>query len=82
LISPSGVIYYKNGGELIYNYNTDKLSNMTVDAPEIIKNSMKRYQWHVLDNISKMLKGEIQYSLCYGDDALETIKLIKRIINK
>jgi len=81
LISPSGIIHYQNGGQLIHSFKFNNEEKKIDDIPEIIPNDMKKYQWHVLNNISVMLKGVEQYSLCNAAEALETLKLIKSIIN-
>ena len=81
LVSSSGIINYQNGGELIQISLFDIKSSKIEDFPETILTGMKSYQWHVMNNISEMMKGNNSYSLCNSDDALATIKLINKIIN-
>ena len=81
LVSASGIIDYQNGGELIQISSFDIKSNKINDFAETIQTGMKSYQLQVMNNISEMMKGKTSYSLCSADDALETIKLINKIIN-
>ncbi len=81
LISPSGIIHYQNGGELIHSFAFNKISNTKEDQLETIQTGMNSYQWYVMNNISEMINGNNSYSLCNANDALETIKLINTIIN-
>jgi hypothetical protein len=81
LVSPSGIILYQNGGELIQHLAFNKLSNTLEELPEVIQSGMRCYQWHVLNNISEMLDCKNSFALCDGNEALETIRVINTIFN-
>jgi len=85
LLSPSGRLRYEIGGEYITwqsivpdpsfpDYSVLK------NPPEIIPNSMHLYQWHVVDQLSKVLSGQ-NASICSGEEALRTLENMKQIIN-
>tara|TARA_B100001250_G_C19808350_1_gene794503 strand:- start:200 stop:1168 length:969 start_codon:yes stop_codon:yes gene_type:complete len=84
IISASGRIFYDRGGEHIQwqsTINDSKFNEYTIleSEPEIIKNNMNCYQYSVIENLFKMLQGK-DSSICTGIDALETQKVIHRIL--
>ena len=85
LLSPSGRLRYEKGGEYISWQATQSdasFSGYTIlkDQPEIIPNSMDRYQWHVTDQLANALAGQ-STSLCSGKEALTTLEYMNQIIN-
>jgi predicted dehydrogenase len=86
LLAQSGRLRYEKGGEHITweNIYNDPLFdgyNILKDPPEIIPNSMNRYQWNVLDNLSRAMVGK-DASICTGREALKTLEYMTKIINK
>jgi predicted dehydrogenase len=86
LLSPSGRLRYENSGELIRWEATQTDPNfpgysMLKKEPEIITNGMDRYQWHVTDQLAKLISGEPS-SLCTGKEALLTLESMHQTINK
>ena len=85
MISPSGRMLYDRGGELIQWHSIiddPKFNGYTIlkSDPEIIKNGMNRYQYHVAEQLSLMLEGK-EAALCSGSEALETQEVIQKILN-
>lgn len=85
LLSPSGRLRYENGGEYIewQNINLDsRFPDYSVlrYPPEIIPNSMYKYQWHVADQLAKALSGQAA-SICIGGEALTTLEYMNQIVN-
>lgn len=76
LMSPSGKLSYQNGGSLISWTDAAKGG-----ATEIIPNEIYKYQWNVLNNLSKMLSGSKDFFLCDGYQALDTLTVMNNIIN-
>ncbi len=86
LSSPSGSLFYNNGGKNIEFQAAPILSNFTENKTiqknkENISNSMDIYQWHVYDNIYKYLSG-YKTTLCTGLKALEILRGIDLIIKQ
>lgn len=86
LISPSGRLFYDKGGKLI------TWSKAQLDAnfigykslhypPEIIENDMNFYQLNVIKNIENFFMGRPCF-LCTGEEALETIIAMSKIISE
>ena len=85
IISSTGRILYDRGGELIQwqaTFDDPEFNGYTIlkPEPEIIKNGMDRYQYHVAEQLFLMLEGK-DASLCSGADALETHEAIHEILN-
>lgn len=85
LLSRSGRLRYEKGGELITWQGTHadpSFPGYTVlkDLPEIIPNSMDRYQWHVAEQLSRALSGKTA-SICSGREALTTLEYMNQIIS-
>lgn len=86
LISDNGRIRYEKGGELILLEKTrtdPNLPNYTVlsGLPEIISNTMERYQLNVVEQLFHALSNK-EASICNGIDAYETMKQVIKITNK
>lgn len=83
LLSPSGRLRYEKGGaDIIW-------QGLSVDAylpgykilqedSERIFNGMDKYQWHAVDCLSKEIDG-FESTLCTGEEALHTLRYLKKI---
>ena len=85
LLSPLGRLMYEKGGNSIkwhsITTNSQKPDVKTLNAKsELIENSMKRYQWHVADQISRYFSNDSQH-LCTGLQALATLEAMEYIIS-
>jgi len=85
LLSHSGRLRYEKGGELITWQATHADPSfpgyiILKDPPEVIPNSMDRYQWHVAEQLSRALSGKPS-SICNGREALTTLEYMNQIIN-
>ena len=85
LLSPSGRLRYEKGGGHITWQSTQSdpnFSGYTIldEQPEIIGNSMDRYQWHVADQLARALAGQ-SASICSGIEGLRTLEYMNQIIN-
>ena len=84
IISPIGRINYLERGEKIQLqkiqkdklYGEDQMPSQKIIS---IKNDMKNCQLNVLNQLYYSLKGKKSY-LCKGNEALETLKVINKII--
>lgn len=76
LVSKSGKLSYTNGGELI-----EWKDNSNSAKVKLFQNSLQKYQWHVFDNLAKMLSGNNSYELCHAIEAYETLSDSKKMIN-
>ena len=86
LLSPSGRLRYEQGGEyIIWNsiHSDPNFSGYSIlqAKPEIIANSMDRYQWHVVDQLADSLAGK-SHTLCTGHQAMATLEAMYQIINR
>jgi len=86
LLSPSGRLRYEKGGELIEWQTTQSdphIQGYTAlsSTPENIYSDMKRYQWHVAEQLARELESKESH-LCSGETALNTLKNIKIILEK
>lgn len=84
LLSPSGRLRYERGGELIQWQSAQPdphFQGYTVLSaePETVSSGMDRYQWHVAEQLAKMLDGQKAH-LCSGAEALRTLENMKRIL--
>jgi predicted dehydrogenase len=84
LLSPSGRLRYEKGGGYIVwqaTHTDPSFPDYSVlkDSPEIIPNSMDRYQWHVTDQLNKALAGQAA-SICSGSEAFTTLEYMNQII--
>lgn len=77
-VSPSGKLSYQKGGSFINWFNLEG----GVERLEIIPNEIYKYQWNVLNNLSKMLSGHKDFFLCDGCEALGTLIVMNKIINE
>lgn len=83
MLSPSGRLYYSNGGEKISfsHAEEDKLFkgyNVLSDKPELFRNYFLKYQLHVYEQLSRALRKRRSY-LCEGTDGLRTLKILEGI---
>ena len=83
VISPSGRLYYSNGGENIAFTQVKKDSlfdgyKVLIGEPEVFENYFLRYQFHVYEQLSAALKKQESY-LCDGFDALRTLGILEKI---
>jgi len=83
VISPSGRLYYSNGGENIAFSQVTKDSlfdgyDVLVDEPEIFKNYFLKYQYHVYQQLSAALNKQESY-LSDGFDGLRTLGILEKI---
>ena len=86
LLSPSGRLRYEQGGEyIIWNsiHSDPNFSGYSIlqAKPEVIVNSMDRYQWNVVDQLADVL-AEKSHTLCTGRQALATLEEMYQIINR
>lgn len=86
LLSPSGRLFYDNGGFNIEWQSTindpDFKGYKILDKKiEVIKNSMNSYQLQVYDNIFRYLKNE-KTTLTTGSEALDTLRGLSLIIKQ
>jgi predicted dehydrogenase len=86
LLSPAGRLRYEQGGEAIAwqeIYSDPIFSGYKIlqPTPEIIENGMRRYQWHVADQLADALADK-PHNLCTGRQALATLKAMHLIINE
>ena len=84
LLSHSGRLRYEKGGELITwqgIHSDPSFQGYTIlkDLPEIIPNSMDRYQWNVAEQLSRALNGK-SASICTGRAGLKTLECINQIV--
>lgn len=83
LISPSGRLYYSNGGESIAfsPVATDRLFkgyDILADDPELYENYFLKYQYHVYDQIAGAL-DQNKSNLSDGFDGLRTLEILESI---
>jgi len=85
LLSHSGRLRYEQGGcEILWQSTTadPQVAGYRVLAEsQIVPHSMDRIQWHVADHLARHLSGE-PHSLCTGEQALESLDAMHRIINQ
>jgi len=86
LLSHTGRLIYDRGGEHIeWQAKSEdpffKGYNTLEKNKQIIKNSMKIYQWQTFDHIYKYLNGQ-KTTLCTGFEALKTLRETDIIINQ
>lgn len=81
LISPSGVINYEVGGEIISFF--DVINDKSFPGYRVVNNkrneiqsNMKIYQYNVLDQIYKSFIGKKNTTICKGSEALKTQKIL------
>jgi predicted dehydrogenase len=84
LLSHSGRLRYEKGGELISwqaTHADPSFQGYTSlkDPPEIIQNSMDRYQLQVAEQLSRALNGKTS-SICTGHEGLKTLECMNQII--
>tara|TARA_B100000767_G_scaffold193403_1_gene180516 strand:- start:1508 stop:2482 length:975 start_codon:yes stop_codon:yes gene_type:complete len=83
LSSPTGRMIYENGGEeIIWQPVVEDgiNNNSTLGKKEILQKNMNQYQYNVMSCISDALRGRIS-PISTGEDALETLQTIDRVIN-
>ncbi len=83
LMAPNGCLRYERGGTKIFWQAADRdpdFPEYTVLASpgERIATVSHKLQWHVGDNVSACLRGELS-SLCTGEDALQTLKSLLKM---
>lgn len=86
LLSPSGRLRYEQGGKLIQwqGARADRdlpTYTMLSSTIEIIPCGMHRYQWHVAEQLARVLEGQ-EASLCTGTDALDTLIDMKKVLGQ
>ena len=83
VISPSGRLYYSNGGEKIAfsQVAKDRLFdgyNVLDNDPEIFENCFLKYQYYVYDELVKATNKQKSY-LSNGVDGLRTLEILREI---
>lgn len=83
LVASNGRLRYEQGGKKIRwekATRSPNLANYTVltKRAEVIPTGMKRYQWHVVDQLAKNLEG-LPASICSGSEALLTVNVLSKI---
>jgi predicted dehydrogenase len=86
LIVPNGRLYYAQGGESIQwqpLVSDPEFPGYTVldAAPRALPGDMRRYQWHVLEQLHAALRGAAS-TLCTGQDALATLGDVFRVTDQ
>lgn len=85
LISPSGRLYYSEGGsDITWQPSGATLDNRRddfLDRGAKINNDLDRYQYNFAENLALALKDK-EHSISSGHDALTTLTNIYNIINK
>jgi len=86
LLSPSGRLRYEQGGQSITwqsTFSDPDFSGYEIlnKTPEIIENSMARYQWHVVDQLSNAI-SDMPNTLCTAKQSLTTLESMYEIINQ
>lgn len=85
LVSSNGRLRYDQGGEHIQwqvTCNDPEFVGYTIlkPEPEIIRNGMDRYQYHVTEQLFLALEDK-EASLCSGAEAIDTHRAIQEILN-
>jgi len=86
LLGPTGRLRYEQGGRQIEWQTVTQDENLRSyrvlnTPPDSIASGMKRYQWHVADQLAHALEGR-EPQLCSGADALRTLTTMRRIIDR
>ncbi len=86
LLSPSGRLRYDYGGESIVWQSTQADPNMSgykilKIVPEMIPNSMSRYQWNVVDQLANVLANK-PHTLSTGKQSLAMLEAMHQLINQ
>lgn len=86
LLGPTGRLRYEQGGRQIEWQTVRQDENLPAyrvlqTPPESIASGMKRYQWHVAEQLAQALKGR-EAGLCSGADALRTLTTMQRILKQ
>lgn len=86
LITPSGRLYYSNGGEKITFSEVEKDNlfdgyDVLVDKPEIFENFFLKYQNYVYDELSNAINNRKTY-LSTGSDGLKTLGILRGICSE
>jgi predicted dehydrogenase len=85
LVTASGRLCYEQGGELFWR-GTETCPAMDgyrrlAPQPEIIGNDMNRYQYHVTEQLGRMLRGA-SCTLCTGAEAAATAEWLDRVLRE
>lgn len=83
ILSRSGRLRYEHGGENVKWQSISKDPcfegyTMLCEKQENIASDMKRYQWHVTEQLAQAMAGHRAY-LCSGDEALQTLSTLINI---
>jgi predicted dehydrogenase len=86
LVAPNGLLRYDHGGEVITWQRTEAHAAYsgytTLSAtPEHIASDMSRAQWHVADELAKLLRGD-PFRLCTAAEAMRTLESMHRIMKQ
>jgi len=86
LVSSSGRLQYDLGGwKVIWQPVLESAENagyMVLDRVEHeIPNRLARIQWHVADELAKVLSGKMHHCLCTGQEALDALENLTTIKN-
>jgi predicted dehydrogenase len=86
IVAPNGRLTYARGGEAILwqgLVSDPEFPGYTVLEPraQVLTSDLRRYQWHVLEQLRRALAGE-QTTLCTGRDALATLADVFRVIDQ
>lgn len=86
LVAANGLLRYDRGGEVITWQRAqadpmfDGYTTLPRDA-EHIASDMAHSQWHVTDQLARLLRGE-SFHLCTGEDALRTLESMHDIMSQ
>lgn len=83
LFFSEGRLFYDNGGQeiVLQTINSKNNSILNNEQKHYIQRNMNKYQYNVLCCIKDALMGRIS-SISKGEDALETLKIINKIISE
>jgi hypothetical protein len=84
LFSPSGRLCYENGGNKVFwqgvmGNDSENKTKQLKNEIEIIGDGMKRYQFEVLEQLTKAMNGKPSY-ICTGEQGLATLNTMLQII--
>jgi predicted dehydrogenase len=86
LLAPTGRLRYEQGGRQIEWQAVRQDESLPAyrvlqTPPESIASGMKRYQWHVTEQLARALEGR-EAKLCSGTEALQTLKNMQRVFKQ
>jgi len=79
IIAGNGRLRYERGGNIFWQSveadNELEAYRRIAETPEMIANDMRRYQFHVYQELSQALRGE-KHSLCNGVEAVKAMTIV------